>query len=69
MALFGAGSSFRSSFRIFSSFKFNRAMKISIFLGTIFGLLFFAHSMWGADAAKKKPKGPKVTEQVGTVLV
>eukprot|EP00794_Sanderia_malayensis_P010254 gene10254-11308_t len=56
MAVFSAGSSFRN-------FKFNRAMKVSAVAGTIFGLIFFAHTMWGkADAVKKK--GPKVTMQV-----
>eukprot|EP00112_Aurelia_sp_Birch-Aquarium-sp1_P013931 Seg298.37 transcript_id=Seg298.37/GoldUCD/mRNA.D3Y31 product="Peptidyl-prolyl cis-trans isomerase B" protein_id=Seg298.37/GoldUCD/D3Y31 len=44
--------------------KLKRAMKIAIGLGVIFGVLYAANSIRQAEAAKKKPKGPKVTEQV-----
>ena len=40
-------------------------MKIAVGLGLLFGILYVADSIRKADAAKKKPKGPKVTEQVG----
>ncbi len=58
-------SAWRMALRLLRNFKFSRAMKISVFLATVFGLMFVAHSMWGAEAAKKTAKkGPRVTKQV-----
>merc|ERR1712189_108801 len=64
MGFFGC-SAWRMALRLLRNFKFSRAMKISVFLATVFGLMFVAHSMWGAEAAKKTAKkGPRVTKQV-----
>ena len=45
--------------------KIRKAMKVCIGVGLLFGIIVAAHNVWGAEAAKKKPKGPKVTEVVG----
>ena len=39
-------------------------MKLISGLGVFLGIFFVAQHILGSDAAKKKPKGPKVTAQV-----
>ena len=43
-------------------------MKASVILGIVLTLVYIAHSTRVVEAAKKKPKGPKVTEQVNKGL-